>query len=69
MRQSTLPFMRDRIEESDQAFFARVDEGYKAIAAAEPARIHVVDASGSLENVCLKIWQHVQAILPKTGRW
>lgn len=69
MRQATLPFIRDRIEESNDEFFARVDAGFLAIAAAEPARIHPVDASGSIENVCLKIWQFVQAILPKAGRW
>jgi dTMP kinase len=69
VRQSTLPFMRDRIEEADQAFFDRVAKGYEAIAAAEPARVHVVDASGSLESVTAKIWQLVQPVLPKAGRW
>jgi dTMP kinase len=68
-RQSMLPFIRDRIEEASQEFFARVAKGYEAIAATEPARIHVIDASGSLENVCLEIWKHVQALLPKAGRW
>jgi dTMP kinase len=69
VRQSTLPFMRDRIEEADQAFFDRVAKGYEAIAAAEPGRVHVVDASGSLESVTAKIWQLVQPVLPKAGRW
>jgi dTMP kinase len=69
MRQATLSFIRDRIEESNEEFFARVDKGYQAIAAAEPARVHAVDASGSVENVCMNIWQFVQAILPKAGRW
>lgn len=69
MRQSTLPFMRDRIEEASQEFFDRVAKGYEAIAAAEPARVHVVDASGSVESVAAKIWQLVQPVLPKTGRW
>jgi dTMP kinase len=68
-RQSTLPFIRDRIEEADQAFFARVARGYEAIAAAEPERVRVVDAAGSVENVCLKIWSFVQPLLPKSGRW
>ena len=68
-RQATLPGLRDRIEEADQAFFARVAKGYEAIAAAEPARIKVVDASAAIEAVCLKIWQHVQPLLPKAGRW
>jgi|SRR5580658_4929490 dTMP kinase len=68
-RQSTLPFIRDRIEEADLAFFARVAKGYEAIAAAEPGRVRVVNASDSLESVCLKIWQFVQPLLPKSGRW
>lgn len=69
MRQSTLPFMRDRIEEASQEFFDRVAKGYEAIAAAEPARVHVVDASGSVESVAAKIWQLVQPVMPKAGRW
>ncbi|HTV41270.1 MAG TPA: dTMP kinase [Candidatus Sulfotelmatobacter sp.] len=69
MRQATLPFIRDRIEEANNEFFARVDKGFQAIAAAEPARVRVVDASGSIENVCVKIWQLIQPLLPKAGRW
>ena len=69
MRQANLPFIRDRIEEANEEFFARVDKGFQAIAAAEPARVRAVDASGSIENVCLKIWQLIQPLLPKTGRW
>jgi len=69
MRQATLPFMRDRIEEADKTFFARVAKGFEAIAAAEPERIRVVDSSASVEAVCAKIWQFVQPILPKVGRW
>ena len=68
-RQSTLPFLRDRIEEADRAFFVRVATGYEAIAAAHPDRIRIVDAADSVESVCLKIWQHVQPLLPKNGRW
>jgi dTMP kinase len=68
-RQATMPFLRDRIEEADQAFFARVAKGFEAIAAAEPSRVRVVDTSGSLENVCQKIWEFVQPLLPKAGRW
>jgi dTMP kinase len=69
MRQSTLPFMRDRIEEGDKQFFDRVNEGFKAIAAAEPRRIRVVDGAEAVEVVCAKIWEIVQPILPKVGRW
>jgi dTMP kinase len=69
MRQSTLPFMRDRIEEADKKFFERVAKGYEAIAAAERNRVRVLDASGSTENVSAKIWGFVQPVLPKVGRW
>ena len=67
-----LPFAepaRDRMEEADRDFFERVAKGFKAIAAAEPNRVHVVDSSSSVENTFAKIWELVQAVLPKTGRW
>ena len=35
MTPTTMPFMRDRMEEADHTFFDRVAEGYEAIAAAE----------------------------------
>jgi dTMP kinase len=69
MRQATLPFMRDRIEEADRSFFERVEKGFAAIAAAEPARFRVLDASGSMESVAERIWDHVRPVLPKIGRW
>jgi dTMP kinase len=69
VRQSTLPFMRDRMEEADQIFFARVADGFKAIAATEPNRVRVLDGSGPVENICEKIWELVQPVLPKVGRW
>ena len=69
MRQSTLPFMRDRIEEADKKFFERVVMGYENVAAAEKNRVRVLDASGSTENVSAKIWEAVQPVLPKVGRW
>jgi dTMP kinase len=68
-RQSTLPFIRDRMEEGDKSFFARVAKGYEAIAAAEPNRVRVVDGASSIEFVCAKIWECVQPILPRVGRW
>jgi len=69
MRQSTLPFMRDRIEEADQEFFRRVELGFVAIAAAEPDRFRVVDASGTIESVGDRVWDLVRPALPKIGRW
>jgi dTMP kinase len=68
-RQATLPFARDRIEEADAKFFARAAQGYQAIAAGEPDRVRVVNANAPMEIVCAKIWEHVQPVLPKIGRW
>jgi dTMP kinase len=69
MRQSTLPFMRDRIEEADRAFFERVDRGFAVLAAAEPKRFRNVEASGSIEGVSERIWELVRPALPTLGRW
>src|ERR1017187_6224228 len=67
-----LPFsepLRDRMEEEDRNFFERVAKGFKAIANAEPNRVRVVDSSGSEETTFAKIWETVQPLLPKIGRW
>ena len=58
-RQATLPFIRDRIEEADREFFERVAEGYRAIAAAEPKRVHTIDAAGNVVEVQSAIWRSV----------
>jgi dTMP kinase len=69
MRQSSLPFMRDRMEEADKKFFERVARGYEKIVAAEPQRIKILNAEQTVDVVCEKIWNLVQPILPKVGRW
>lgn len=58
-RQATLPFVRDRMEEADPAFFERVAQGYRAIAQADPKRVKVIDATGSIEQVRAAIWREV----------
>jgi len=68
-RQSTLPFVRDRMEEADKKFFERVARGYQAIAAAEPDRVRVVNGADEIETVCARIWEFVQPLLPRAGRW
>jgi len=64
-RQSTLPFMRDRIEEADRDFFERVAKGYQAIAAAEPRRVRLVDANTGVEQTQASIWKVVEPLLPR----
>ena len=68
-RQSTLPFIRDRIEEADRKFFERVAHGYNTIAAAEPQRIQLIDGAQPVESVRARIWEILEPRLPKLGRW
>ncbi len=46
---------KDRFESEQIEFFKRVRDGYLAIAKAEPERMKVIDASGSIEQVQLQI--------------
>jgi dTMP kinase len=65
-RQSTLPFMRDRMEEGDQEFFARVAMGYQAIAAAEPQRVRQLDATGEVLKIHTAIVQTVEPLFKRS---
>src|SRR5437660_4117288 len=62
-RQSTLPFMRDRMEEADLSFFERVAHGYQAIATTEAFRVRVIDGTGSLPAIERAIWKAVEPFL------
>lgn len=66
-RQSANAGPRDRFEEADRAFFRRVEHGFEKIAAAEPERVMVVDATQSIEAVHDEIWRHVAARLSVLG--
>lgn len=46
---------KDRLEAEDTAFHARVREAYLAIAAAEPERVRLVNASGSVQETHQKV--------------
>jgi dTMP kinase len=54
---------RDRMEEADRSFFERVEAGYRAIAAAEPNRVKMVDATQTVEQVRAAAWPHVERLL------
>jgi len=53
----------DRLEEAGDAFAARVRAAYLELAAAEPARFAVVDASGTPAEVHERVVSHVRAML------
>jgi dTMP kinase len=64
-RQSTQPVARDRFEEADSAFFARVRQGYEAIAAREPSRVIKIDGSGDVTTIHTEIWNALEVKLKK----
>jgi dTMP kinase len=67
-RAATEGLQRDRFEESGREFFFRVEEGFQAIASANPERIRVVDATASVEEVHRTIWSHAGALLRQMER-
>ncbi len=58
---------RDRFEQEDIAFHHRVREGYLKLAASEPERWLVVDATQSKEKIKDIIWQRVSRLLSGRG--
>ena len=55
----------NRFESEDQAFYARVLEKYREIAAREPARVAVIEGDASIDEVHRKILQVVETRLPR----
>lgn len=46
---------QDRVEGEGAEFFARVDAGFDAIAAADPDRWRIVDGTGTVEEVAARV--------------
>ncbi|RMG36492.1 MAG: dTMP kinase [Gammaproteobacteria bacterium] len=57
----------DRFEREDLAFFERVRQGYREIAAREPQRVRVVDASRALATVQDEIRGILEAFMEQVG--
>ena len=58
---------QDRFEQEAIAFHQRVREGYLKLAADDPQRWLVIDASQPKEKIERIIWQRVSQLLPKQG--
>jgi len=58
-RETSVAGPEDRFERMDRAFHERLRAGFLAIAAAEPERCSVIDASGTADAVAARIWQAV----------
>ena len=56
--------LRDRMEEADRSFFERVAKGYEIISTAEPQRVRIIDAGGTIKAVSATIWNLVRPLLP-----
>ncbi len=61
-RQKSQSAPADRFEESDRAFFERVERGFQAIATTEPKRVLVIEASRDIESIAADIWSHVEPL-------
>src|SRR5262245_47181043 len=59
--------VRDRIEDAGRSFFERVQQGFQAIATAEPERVRVIDGTKSVEAVSANIWAFVGPLVLKAG--
>ncbi len=55
----------DRLDAEDAAFHTRVRDAYLRIAAANPARVHVIDASGSVQETQSQVMRIVMPFLEK----
>ncbi|MGC9270866.1 dTMP kinase [Acidiphilium sp.] len=54
-RLASRPTARDRYETFDASFTTRVAAGFRAIAAADPARCALIDASGPIDSIAATI--------------
>ena len=55
--------VRDRFEEADADFFDRVEAGFLEIAAAEPQRVKVIDATADIETVSEQVWAQAASLI------
>ncbi len=61
-RQNSQSAPADRFEESDRAFFERVEGGFQVIATTEPKRVLVIEASRDVESIAADIWSRVEPL-------
>ena len=68
-RQSTLPFVRDRMEEGDRNFLSAWPRVTRPSPPPNRTACAWWTAPAPIEVVCAKIWELVRPVLPRVGRW
>jgi dTMP kinase len=58
---------KDRLDSEDVEFHARVRDAYLEIAAAEPERVRIIEAGGSIEETHVKVLEVVMPFLEERG--
>lgn len=54
-----------RLDDESLAFHRKVREGYQLLAAREPGRVRLIDASAPVADVAQAVWDCVSPLLPK----
>lgn len=62
-RETSTNTSADRIELAGDTFHTRLRNGFKELALAEPERIHLIDANGTIEAVKERIWKSLKPLL------
>lgn len=62
-REKKLNSSADRIELEGKNFHSRLREGFKELAAKEPARFTVIDANASIDEVQERIWTRLKPLV------
>lgn len=57
----------DKLDAEDAAFHTRVRDAYHRIAAAEPERVHIIDAGGSVEETHSEVMRLVMPFIEARG--
>jgi dTMP kinase len=58
---------QDRLDAEDAAFYTRVRDAYLRIANAEPERVHLIDAGGSVEETHTQVMRIVMPFIEARG--
>ena len=62
----TVSRTQDRMEAKGIAYQQRVAEGFRAIAAAEPTRVRLIDAARDIDTIHADVKAAVQAVLTRS---